>query len=68
MTSRPELDEELLTVSEAAKRFKLHPDTLYDWCRKGVVQHIRVGPGTGRIRLRPIDLRRTVTTADRRRR
>ena len=47
---------ECLTIGEAADRFKVHPDTLRVWVRKGVLPHVRVGPGSGRIRVRVEDL------------
>lgn len=53
-----------LTVQEAAHEFGLNPETLYRWCRKGVVPHVRVGPAPGVIRLRPDDLRQVVTPDD----
>lgn len=58
-------DERFLTVREAAERYSVHPDTLWNWVRKGVVPHERVGPGRGLIRLRPSDLSRTVKPSDR---
>ena len=59
--SRP--PDELLTVRQAAARYKVHPETLRSWVRKGVLAYVRVGP-YGAIRLRAADLERTVTPED----
>lgn len=66
MTGTPNITRdatELLTVREASERYHVHVNTLRIWIRKGVVPHVRVGP-FGAIRLRAIDLSRTVTPAD----
>ena len=36
--------EELLTLNEAAKILKVHPNTLRLWDNKGILVAIRVGP------------------------
>ena len=35
--------EELLTINEAAKILKVHPNTLRLWDKKGVLKAIRIG-------------------------
>ncbi len=35
--------EELLTLSEAAKILKVHPNTLRLWDKKGVLTAVRIG-------------------------
>lgn len=35
--------EELLTLKEAAKILKVHPNTLRDWDRKGILPAVRIG-------------------------
>lgn len=35
--------EELLTLSEAAKVLKVHPNTLRLWDKKGVLTAVRIG-------------------------
>ena len=57
------MTDELLTVKEAAERYKLHVNTIRAWVRKGVIPHLRVGP-TNLIRLRAEDLETTVTPDD----
>ena len=57
------MTDELLTVSEAADRYKVHADTIRTWVRKGVIACVRIGPH-GLIRLRPADLEETVTPED----
>lgn len=58
-------EDRYLTVREAAELFSVHPDTLWTWVRKGVLEHERVGPGRGLIRLRQSELVRTVKPSDR---
>lgn len=53
---------ELLTVKEAAERYKVHEETIRTWVRKGVVPHIRLGVRV--IRLRTEDMERVVSPAD----
>lgn len=43
--------EELLTVNEAAERFKLSPKTLYKWIRCEAVEVVRVGPKGAEVRI-----------------
>ncbi len=35
--------EELLTLKEAANVLKLHPNTLRDWDKKGILKAVRIG-------------------------
>ncbi|MGD8237774.1 MAG: helix-turn-helix domain-containing protein [Armatimonadota bacterium] len=42
--------EELLTVKEAARRLKMHPQTLRRWIRRGLLRASKVGPRQWRIR------------------
>lgn len=35
--------EELLTLKEAANVLKVHPNTLRDWDRKGILKAVRIG-------------------------
>lgn len=56
--------EPCLTIPEAATKFKIDPDTLRAWCRKGVLPHTRVGPGIGRIRVTETDIARVHTTPE----
>lgn len=42
--------EELLTVKEAAKRLKIHPQTIRRWIRRGLLRASKVGPRQWRIR------------------
>jgi len=35
--------EELLTIKEAAKALKVHPNTLRDWDKKGILKAVRIG-------------------------
>ncbi len=55
-----EEDEDLgagnfLSVSEAAKRYNINPQTIRSWVRKGAIPHRRFGPA-GQIRLLERDL------------
>ncbi len=52
-------EDELLTVKEAAARFRIHPETLRRWIRAGAVPCERVGPH-GIIRLRTRDVAQVV--------
>lgn len=57
------VNDELLTVREAATRYKLSITTIRSWIRKGVIPHQRIGPYR-LIRLRSSDLEATVTADD----
>lgn len=46
--------DDLISVSQASKRFGINPETIRVWCRKGAIPHKRIGP-RGLIRLRPRD-------------
>ena len=59
------MTDELLTVKEAAERYKLHVNTIRAWVRKGVIVYTRIGGPEGPIRLRVEDLETTVTPGDR---
>jgi excisionase family DNA binding protein len=49
-----------LTVREAAERFRVQPDTIRTWVRKGVIAHTRIGPKPGLIRVLENDIGQTV--------
>ncbi len=51
-------DRELLKVSEAAEICNIHRDTMYQWIKKGVLPHVRVGPSPGLVRLRRSEVRK----------
>jgi excisionase family DNA binding protein len=57
-------EKQLLTVREAADFARVTPNTIRMWVRKGVLRHVRVGPGAGLIRLREDDLTRVVRPVD----
>lgn len=50
-------DDEILTVDEAAVRYKLSRTTIYNACNKGRLVFIRFGEEHGAIRIRASDLR-----------
>lgn len=50
---------DLLTVSQAAVRYHVHPVTLWRWIGKGVVPVVRIGPAK-RIRIRPAEADRVL--------
>jgi excisionase family DNA binding protein len=58
-------DEELLTVEDAAKKVKVHPETIRGWIRSGELPAVDIG---GKYRIYPADLdaflRRRKTTRD----
>ncbi len=41
--------ERLLTVSEAARRIGVHPNTLRTWADKGIVRHVKLPSGYRRF-------------------
>lgn len=47
--------DELMTVTEAASRYKLAPKTIYKWINCGALPFVLVGP-TKEVRVRPRDL------------
>jgi excisionase family DNA binding protein len=36
-------EETLLNVTEVAKRLRVSRPTIYEWCAKGILPHIRMG-------------------------
>jgi excisionase family DNA binding protein len=58
-------DEELLTVEDAAKKVKVHPETIRGWIRSGELPAVDIG---GKYRIFPDDLdaflKRRKTTRD----
>lgn len=48
----------LFTINQAAEEYGIPARTLYKLCAAGVLLHLRVGLGRGRIYLRPSDLDR----------
>lgn len=44
---------ELLTVAELAKMLKLRGGTIYTWCSRGLIPHVKVG---GAVRFRENDI------------
>lgn len=46
-------DEALLTVEDAAKRVKVHPETIRGWIRAGELPAVDIG---GKYRIYPRDL------------
>jgi excisionase family DNA binding protein len=58
-------DEGLLTVEDAAKRVKVHPETIRGWIRSGELPAVDIG---GKYRIYPDDLetflKRRKTTRD----
>jgi excisionase family DNA binding protein len=46
-------DEELLTVEDAAKKVKVHPETIRGWIRSGELPAVDIG---GKYRIYPEDL------------
>ncbi len=55
---------EYISIASAAKRFDLNPETLRLWVRKGGLQHVRVGPKEGMIRVRVADVARIAASSD----
>jgi excisionase family DNA binding protein len=43
--------DEYLTVPEVAQLYRLHPSTVTDLCRSGLIGAVRVGNGRGRWRI-----------------
>jgi excisionase family DNA binding protein len=40
---RVDLSTPLLTAQEAARLLRVEPSTVYEWCRSGVMPHIKLG-------------------------
>ncbi len=55
---------EYVSIANAAKRFDLNPETLRLWVRKGGLQHVRVGPNAGMIRVRVADVARIAESSE----
>lgn len=52
-------DKKLLTISQAAKMFSVHEDTLRNWEKKGIITPLRVGMRKDR-RYRPEDIEKII--------
>jgi excisionase family DNA binding protein len=50
--------EEYLTIKQAAARYGISADCLYDLCQSNRLAHYRIGPKGGLIRVRPADIGR----------
>lgn len=60
-----EMEDPLLTVSEAAEKCGVNYDTFLSWIRKGAVQHETVGPFSRlRVRLSEVEKQRECIAAD----
>lgn len=55
---------EYISIASAAKRFDLNPETLRLWVRKGGLQHARIGPNAGMIRVRAADVARIAASSE----
>jgi excisionase family DNA binding protein len=40
----------LRTIPEAARRFRVHPETVRRWVKLGLIEGVKLTPGTLRIR------------------
>jgi putative resolvase len=45
----------LLTISEAARRIGVHPNTLRSWADKGLISHVKLPSGYRRFRPEDIE-------------
>lgn len=49
------VQDDLLTVAQAAEQFGIPLRTIYDLCNSGQLRHSRIGAGKGRVKIKPID-------------
>ena len=47
---------EVLTVTQVAKALKVGRDTVYKWCRRGVLAHYKLDGVRGAVRIRLSDV------------
>lgn len=59
----PTITDPLRTIQEAARRFQVHPDTVRRWVKEGLLEDVRLTPGT--VRIRESELARFEGTGDR---
>lgn len=52
------VNDDLVTVPEAATRLRVDQETIRRWLRSGRLQGINLGPGKGRWRIRAAELDR----------
>lgn len=55
---------EYLSITNAAERFGLNPETLRQWVRKGALPHMRVGPNSGLIRVLATDVAKAAAPSE----
>ncbi len=51
--------QQLLTISEAARRIGVHPNTLRVWADKGIVRHVKLPSGYRRFPAEEVERLRT---------
>ena len=47
--------DKLLTISEAARRLGVHPNTLRTWADKGLVRHVKLPSGYRRFSVQEVE-------------